>query len=121
MPVQVEWLEQPWILAVDYGGRVTIDDVRSAIAASLVHLKSHPIHFLIDLSQSETIDPEFLELSSLSEWIYHPNGRWFVYVRPNGAFKTLIKLRHRNPIRIFDDRSQALDFLQKAVEIGIQT
>ncbi|MBZ0282704.1 MAG: hypothetical protein K8L97_18325 [Anaerolineae bacterium] len=121
MPVQVEWLEQPWILAVDYGGDVTADDVRKAIATSLKHLKEHPVHFLIDMSQSVSVDPDVLELSSLSEWIYHPNGRWFAYVQPGGAFKTFIKLRHRNPVRLFDDRNTALTFLQKAVELGIQT
>jgi len=121
MPVQVEWLEQPWILAIDYDGNVTTDDVRNVIAASLKYLKNHPVHFLIDMSQSISVDPEVLELSSLSEWLYHPNGRWFVYVQPGGAFKRLIRLRHRNPIRLFDDRETALDFLQKAVEIGIQS
>lgn len=120
MTAQIEWIEKPWIMAVDYSGAVTVDDVRQTVINCVAQLQDHPTHFLIDMTETVSVDPSTLELSSLSEWIYHPNGRWFVYIRPTGAFKALINLRHRNPIKQFDDRKAALEFLQKAVQIGIK-
>jgi hypothetical protein len=115
MPGQIYWLEEPWIMAVDYSGLVTANDVRSIVAQSLPALGSGPVYFLIDLSQSESVAPQVIELSSLSEWIYHPNARWFAYVQPRGIFKMLINIRHSDNVRFFNQRDDALIFLQQAV------
>lgn len=114
MPISTYWIEEPWIRAVDMTGYLTLDDMRHIIADSILYLRQHPTYFLIDMSQSTGVDPHVFELSSLSEWIYHPNGRWFVYVQPNGAFKSIMKMRQRGNFKGFDERDEALDFLQRA-------
>ncbi|MBL8163095.1 MAG: hypothetical protein JNJ61_14005 [Anaerolineae bacterium] len=114
MPVDVYWAKESQILAVDYSGDVTVDDVRTVVTQLTEFLRMHPLHFLVDLSQATSFAPEIIELSSLSEWLYHPNGRWFAYVQPSGVFKSLVRYRHRNPVKIFHDRIDALGFLEQA-------
>lgn len=60
------------------------------------------------------VDPLLFELSSLSEWIYHPNGRWFVYVRPHRMFSAIMKMRQRGNYKAFDDYDEALAFVETA-------
>lgn len=115
MSVDIYWVKEPQILSVDYSGDVTVDDVRVVVTQMTDILKKQPLHFLIDLSRATSFAPEIIEMSSLSEWLYHPNGRWFAYVQPRGIFKALVRYRHRNPVKIFNDRTDALGFLEKAV------
>ena len=116
MPAQIYWLETPHhIMAVDYTGRVTIDDVRYVIQGCVIELAHQPIHFLVDFSLSESFDRQIIELSSLSEWLYHPNARWFAYVRLTGLYKNLLQLRHPNSLRFFQERAEAEAFLRQVV------
>lgn len=116
MPAQTYWIEEPTILAVDFSGQITQADMRQAIYWCLESLRENAVYFLVDMTRSDGLDIAVLELSSLSEWIYHPNGRWFVYVNPNRLFKNLIKMRHRGNARIFEDRQQAIYFLTHSAE-----
>ncbi len=114
MPVQVYWFDEPWITAIDLSGMVTIDDMREVIRACLPNLKSHPVYFLIDMSAVTGVETRVFELSSLSEWIYHPNGRWFVYIQPHRLFNAVMKMRQRGNYKSFDRRDEAVTFLQSA-------
>ena len=114
MPVQVYWFDEPWITAIDLSGMVTIDDMREVIRACLPNLKSHPVYFLIDMSAVTGVETRVFELSSLSEWIYHPNGRWFVYIQPHRLFNAVMKMRQRGNYKSFDTRDEAVTFLQSA-------
>ena len=116
MPVQVYWLDEPWVTAVDLSGMVTTDDMRELIRACLPNLKSHPVYFLIDMTAVTGVDNKIFELSSLSEWIYHPNGRWFVYVKPHRLFSAVMKMRQRGNYKSFDTREEAVMFLQGATQ-----
>ena len=111
MSVSIHWIEEPWILAVNFSEYITVDDIRTAIAACVPLLSEHPVYFLIDMSTVSGFDPQIFELSSLSVWIYHPNGRWFAYIRPAHTFTSLMKRRQRGNFRAFDDYNEALDFL----------
>lgn len=121
MPSHVYWIEDPWILAVDYSGQVTAADVKSVAQDCLLAMKDQPVYFLVDLSQSESVSPKVIELPSFSDWIYHPNARWFAYVQPSGLFKSLIQVRHRDASKIFNTRDEALSFLHKAVQYVIKS
>jgi hypothetical protein len=116
MPVQVYWLDEPWVTAIDLSGMVTTDDMREVIRTCLSNLKSHPVYFLIDMTAVEGIEPRIFELSSLSEWIYHPNGRWFVYVKPHRMFSAVMKMRQRGNYKSFDTREEAKAFLQSSTQ-----
>jgi hypothetical protein len=121
MPSHVYWIEDPWILAVDYSGNVSAEDVKSAAQDSLLAMKNQPVYFLIDLTACELVSPKVIELSAFSEWIYHPNARWFAYVNATGLFKSLIQVRHRDASKLFSTRDEALNFLHKAVEYAIKS
>jgi hypothetical protein len=121
MPSHVYWIEDPWILAVDYSGEVSIADVKSVAHDCLLVMKDQPVYFLIDLSQSTLVTPKALELPTFSEWIYHPNARWFAYVNATGLFKSLIQVRHRDASKHFSTRDEALAFLHKAVDYAIKS
>jgi tricorn protease-like protein len=114
MPVHTYWIEEPAIMAVDFSGEITVDDMRKAILPCVISLREHPVYFLIDMSASTHMDIKIMELSSLSEWIYHPNGRWFAYVQPNRLFQNLVRLRHHGNYKFFDDRQQAVEFLKSS-------
>jgi len=116
MPVHVYWLYEPWVTAIDLTGDVTADDMREVIRACLPNLKSHPVYFLIDMTAVAEVDTKVFELSSLSEWIYHPNGRWFVYVKPHRLFSAVMKMRQRGNYKSFDSREEAVMFLQNATQ-----
>ena len=113
MPVQVYWLDEPWVTAIDLSGMVTTGDIREVIGACLPNLKSHPVYFLIDMTAVTGVDTKVFELSSLSEWIYHPNGRWFVYIKPHRMFNAVMKMRQRGNYKSFDTREEAERFARK--------
>ena len=112
MTVQIQWLNEPWSMAIHFADKVTPDDIRQLIAICLPRLREHPIYFLLDMTNVTAVDPRLFELSSLSEWIYHPNGRWFVYVRPHRMFSAIMKLRHRGNYKAFEDYDEALAFVE---------
>jgi hypothetical protein len=121
MPSHVYWIEDPWILAVDYSGHVSAEDVKSAAQDCLLAMKNQPVYFLIDLTAAEIVSPKVIELPAFSEWIYHPNARWFAYVKASGLFKSLIQVRHRDASKLFTSRDEALNFLHKAVDYAIKS
>ena len=116
MPVQVYWLDEPWITAIDLKGVVSADDMRDIIRTCLPNLKTHAIYFLIDMTDVTDVDPRLFELSTLSEWIYHPNGRWFVYVKPHRLFNAVMKMRQRGNYKSFETREEAVQFLESATQ-----
>lgn len=116
MATEVHWLEEPHILAIHFTGDVGIPDMRAAIHAALDALDNGPVHFLLDFSQMASFDPNIMQLSSLSEWLYNPKSRWFAYVGLTGLSKNLMRLRHQNNIRFFQERSEAERFLHQVVQ-----
>ena len=116
MPVQVYWLDEPWITAIDLKEMVTADDMRQIIRICLPNLKSHATYFLIDMTEVTEVDTRIFELSTLSEWIYHPNGRWFVYVKPHRMFNAVMKMRQRGNYKSFETREEAVAFLDSATQ-----
>lgn len=116
MSVHVYGFDEPWITAVDLNGMVTTDDMRQVIRACLSNLTSHPVYFLIDMTEVTGVELGVFELSSLSEWIYHPNGRWFVYVKPHRLFSAVMKMRQRGNYKSFDSREEAVIFLQSSTQ-----
>ena len=117
MPAKTHWLEEPNILNIQYSGQVSVDDMRHIIAVCVIALVKGPVHFLVDFSEVTSFDPHIIELSSLSEWLYHPNARWFAYVRLTGLYKNLLQTRHQNNIKFFKEREEAEAFLREAVQV----
>ena len=111
MTVQIQWLNEPWAMAIHFADKITSDDIREVIGVCLPRLRENPIYFLLDMAKVTGVDPRLFELSSLSEWIYHPNGRWFVYVQPHRMFSSIMKMRQRGNYKAFEDYDEALAFV----------
>jgi hypothetical protein len=116
MPAEAYWIEDQRILSISYNGHIGVDDMRGVIAVCVGTLSSTPIHFLVDFTQMTSFDPQIIEMSSFSEWLYHPNARWFAYVRLAGLYKSLIQHRHDNNIKFFQERIEAETFLRQAAQ-----
>lgn len=114
MSATTHWIDEPWILAVNFSDYITVDDMRTVIAACVPLMREHPVYFLVDMSTVNGFDRAIFELSSLSEWIYHPNGRWYAYIRPDQVFTAVMKRRQRGNFKAFDDRDEALGFLENS-------
>lgn len=114
MTVQISWLNEPWSMAIYFSDKVTTEDIREIIRLCLPRLRENPIYFLIDMSGVTDVDRHIFELSSLSEWIYHPKGRWFVYVKPHRLFSGIMKMRHRGNYKSFEKYDEALAFVESA-------
>ncbi len=99
-------------MALTFNEIVTTDDIREVIRVCLPRLKENPVYFLIDMTTVSDVDRRIFELSSLSEWIYHPNGRWFVYVKPHRLFSAIMKMRQRGNYKAFDNHAEALAFVE---------
>lgn len=111
----IYWIEESSILAIDYSASVTADDVKKAAQESIALMRRGPIYFLIDLSESDSVESRAVEMPIFSEWIYHANARWFAYVGASGVFRSLVQVRHRDSAKFFDNRDAALAFLERAV------
>ncbi len=116
MPATIEWLEEPHIILIEFSGQVDAAEMRHIIAVAVQALAAGPVYFLKDFTATTSFDPKILELSSLSEWLYHPNARWFAYVGVTGLSKQLISLRHQNDTRFFKTRAEAEQFLRSAAQ-----
>jgi len=113
MAVQINWLNEPWAMTIHFSDKVTADDMREVIGKCLPRLRENPIYFLLDMTHVSSVDPRLFELSSLSEWIYHPNGRWFAYVQPHRMFSSIMKMRQRGNYKAFDDYNEGLAFVDR--------
>jgi hypothetical protein len=116
MPAEAYWIEDQHILSISLNGHIDMDDMRGVIAVCVGTLTSSPVHFLVDFSHMTSFDPQIIEMSSFSEWLYHPNARWFAYVQLTGLHKRLIQLRHHNNSKFFLERQAAETFLRQAVQ-----
>jgi hypothetical protein len=117
MPAQIDWLDRPRIIRVSYSGHVNVDDARTIIAFCVTALANGPVYFLVDFSEIVSFDSQIIELSSFSEWLYHPNARWFAYVRLTGLYKNLLQMRHQNNMKLYQERAEAEHFLRGAAQI----
>jgi hypothetical protein len=121
MTGRIYWIEKPHILSVDYSDEVTVADVKAAAQNSLVALHHHAVYFLVDLSQSQSVSPDAIQLPSFTEWIQHPNARWFAYVQASGLMKSLLQMRQGGTAKFFSDRESALAFLYTALNYTAKT
>ncbi len=115
MSVQITFAPDQPVIQVHFDGVLSVDDMRQVIVACLPALSGAPHSLLLDMSHCPEVDPHVLELSSLSELLYHPNARWFVYVKPTRLFRSLMQVRHRGNSKSFEQLDDALAFLQRAI------
>ncbi len=116
MPCEVYWIEASVILGVDCCGPVTAGDMKQVMRQGVTAVAQQPTHFLIDLTQATDVPIDFVGMVAFSEWIYHPNARWFAYVNASDLLRSLVTVRHRNTCRFFKRREEALDFLRGSAQ-----
>jgi hypothetical protein len=116
MGSRVYWVVPESVLGLELSGDLTVDDIRPAIWQSIDALHQGPLSFMLDCADLATVEPEVYELSSLSQWIYHPNSRWFVYVAPPSFFMRVMKMRHRGSSQVFENTNEAMHFLNRSAK-----
>ena len=113
MPVHTRWISEGHIFAVHFTGTVGVVEMRDAIIACLNALDMAQVSFLLDFSEAGAVMPDALQLSTLGEWIYHPNARWFAYANANGVLKVFAQMHHRGSAQMFRTTAEAEAFLLK--------
>lgn len=117
MAVAFDWVEPDHILSVTFSGRVDLADIQLASKHCLQHLRKSPLHFLMDFGAAHSLAAESLLHPVFTEWIRHPNSRWFAYVNLAGVYRALVHVRHRDSMRAFYDKMQAEAFLRRSLEL----
>lgn len=116
MGSRVYWVVPDSILGLELSGDLTVDDMRPLIWQSIEALHQGPLSFMLDCAELATVESEVYELSSFSQWIYHPNSRWFVYVAPPPFFMRVMKMRHRGSSQVFENTDEAIHFLKRSAK-----
>ena len=117
MAYKITWIDEPWLMFVEYSGRLAYRDVEEVMKVCIPQAESHPINFLIDLTRTDTFDPALLKSQSTMKLMNHPNTKWFAIVGVKGLFKFLVN--YFNPFaqfKIFDNLEEARAFLESEVE-----
>ena len=116
MSIQTSWISEGEIFAVHFSGTVSVSDMRDAILACLTALDVAQVSFLLDFSDAGMVQPDALQLSTLGEWLYHPNARWFAYAKAEGILKVFAQMRHRGSAQVFRTAAEAEAFLLKKIQ-----
>jgi predicted ATP-grasp superfamily ATP-dependent carboligase len=124
MPQRIYWVQEPHILALEYTGTMTSEDLSASTAQALLEVEKRPLHFLLDLSRAVTTGTVLVKAGNenepFSELIHHPNSGWFAIVGPNSVARFAIQLLFRQSlVKIFPTRDEAVTFLQALTETSI--
>ena len=121
MPYKITWIDEPWLMSVEYLGRVTYKDVEAVMKECIPQTEKHPTYYLIDISNTESFDPALLRSQSLMKLIRMNNAKLFAIVGVKGLFKFLVNhFRPFGQIKIFDHADEGRAFLEPAVAAAKQ-
>lgn len=117
MPHVITWIEEPWLMQVDYSGVINNNDVDEVMAVCLEAADKNPINFIVNLTDSSGFHPSIVKTKLGMALLKHPNTRWFAYVGVRGIFRmgTQIFMRFVR-FKMFDTVEEARTFLDKEIE-----
>jgi hypothetical protein len=121
MSHRVYWIQEPQILALEYTGVPTPEDLRGATSQALAEVEKRHMHFLVDLSKADTKGAELLkagnEVGPFLSLLRHKNAGWFAMVGPNAMARFAITLFFRQSlVKIFTTKEEAVTFLLALTE-----
>jgi len=117
MPHRMEWIEEPWLLQVDYIGTITEEDAEKVLQKCLEYAEKHPINFLVNLTESNGFSPSVVKTKTGMKVLRHPNVKWWGYVGIRGIFQMGTKIFMRFvPFKAFNTVEEARAFLLEMVQ-----
>lgn len=117
MSTRTYWIDEPWIMGVEYHGVVTNQDVDEVMSICIPAADKHPIAFLVDVSNAQRLDPNVLKSKSIIELVRHHNTRFFALVGVNPIIRIAVQFFMRfSSFKLFDDKDAALQFLKEQIE-----
>lgn len=117
MSTNTYWIDEPWLMGVDYHGVITNHDVDDVMSICIPAADKHPIAFLVDVSDAKKLDPSVLKSKSIMELVRHRNTRFFAMVGVNAVLRISVQFFMRfTAFRLFEDRDTAIQFLKEQIE-----
>ena len=117
MAYKITWLDEPWLMFVEYYDRMTYRDIEEVMQVCIPQAQAHPIYFLLDISRTERFDPAMLRSQAAMKLLRQPNTRMFVVVGVKGLFK--IAINYFSPFaqfKLFDNMDEARAFVVEEIE-----
>jgi hypothetical protein len=121
MPFFSEWVDEPYILATRYSGRVSGGELKVSMLEYLGAAQTQPMYFMMDFLDSDGVPQEMLNLPAILQVINHANTRWLILVKHESAASYMTQLLSRDKVKTFRDRATALGFLRAMVRIDTGT
>jgi hypothetical protein len=117
MPTNVYWIDEPWIMGVDYMGHVTEQEVEAVMHTCLEIVDNRPCYFLADTLPMTSIQPSLFKIGALLRFVNHPNNRWLaLVVGQNPLIKFAVQVMMRKSFTVVDNREKALEILRARVQ-----
>ena len=112
------WIEEHVIMAAEYEGNVSNEDIDQIMEACMAVVEERACYFIVDTLKMSSIQPSFLKLNSLLKFITHPNLRWLAMVIGyNPMIRFAIQVLARKNASVFSTREDALVYLRKRIEM----
>jgi hypothetical protein len=116
MAYKMEWIDEPWLLRVDYIGTITETDAEEVLQKCLEYADKHTINFLVNLSESNGFSPAVVKTKTGLKLLRHRNVKWWGYVGIKGIFQMGTKIFMRLvPFKAFNTVEEAQKFLEEMV------
>ena len=117
MPFISEWINEPYILATHYSGRVSGGELKVSMLEYLGAVQTQPMYFMMDFLESDGVPQEMLNMPAILQVINHANTRWLILVKSESAYSYMTQLLSRDKVKIYRDTQTALSFLRAMVRI----
>jgi hypothetical protein len=85
MAYQIEWIEEPWLMRVNYVGKFSLVEFDAVLERCLEAVDKHPAYFLIDVSKVDKYVPDVLKSNLMMKFFRHPNTKVFAMTGVEGA------------------------------------
>ena len=89
MAYKYEWVEEPWILRVNYSGLLSRGDLDAVMSYCLDVVEKHPTYFLVDLTDVNELDSNTIRSRSAVQFTGHSNTKWLAIVGLTGPLPKL--------------------------------
>ncbi len=117
MPSNSYWINEPWIFATDFSGKVTTEDIDAVMHRYLGIVEKQSGYFLLDMSESKSFPTDMFQLASIRKVVDNDNTLWFAVINPDVFTNYATRLLVRDKAKIFEDRDKAIAFLRGMVRI----
>jgi hypothetical protein len=113
------WLQEPYMISADYEGQLTVEDFEVIMRFCLDALQKQMVYFVVDVSTTTSSPMNVALIPSVRALITHPNTGAFAWVGASRFVRVMVPTVIRKPSRFFDNRAEAIAYLEKRREIDL--